>query len=164
MAELSTEDKPRATELLAKGKRLIDEAKESSHNEKPHLVAQGLKLLIGAAAQESRDAVSRINALFSDLSHSVINELPSDLRKMAYVLVKSSDREKEVYVVAKDIFETMSEGSDYIYKDEIGKAVERLLATKIRDSDSHKRKLRQTIKKLLNSCLSTNDNGDIIVC
>lgn len=163
MTEIAPEDKPGATELIVKGKRLIDEAKESSSSEKPHLVAQGLKLFIRAAAEESRDAVSRINNLFSDLSNSVINELPSDLRNMAYVLVKSTDREKEVYVVAKDVFETMSEGRDYIYKDEIGEAVKRLLATKIEDSDSYKKKLGQTMKKLLNSCLSTNDKGDIIV-
>lgn len=156
-------ENPLATELVERGKKLIEKAKNSDLSTKHRLVVQGLKCFLGATAKQSREAVSRMKTVFSDLSDSAIDELPTDLKEMAHLLIRGSETEKEVYAVAKDMFEIMAQGKDFICKDDIGEAVEHLLATKKEDTDVEKEKLRSTLKKLLNCCLSTNDKG-IIVC
>lgn len=163
-------DDEKQQELVTQGKRLYDEARTSNFIDSQDKLIKCLKCFVEAAGEHSKEAVSYIKPFFTendlenDIPSSVIKELPTDLMAVAHMLMEGTQEEREVYSVARDMFETMSEGVGFILKKEFKESIERLLKEERQFKHSIKiDRLRMSVKRLLHCGLSSNNEGERMV-
>ena len=156
--------------LIDEGTRLFETSKESEFQEVGKL-AQGLKFLAAAAGKGSDEAIERLQTLFLSPPlkgfSSVMDKLPYELVSVLKVMAEGSEAEKQIYKVASDIFSTVAVGADFILKDEIDSAAERLLQSegKVSGKESCKsaRKMKKAVWRLLHCSVITDDDGKEVV-
>lgn len=156
--------------LIENGKVLVEKAEQSGFKKTDDFV-DGLKLFVDAAMVGSNEAIDEIQSFFMKTSQKrlafVLDELPRDLLSAAKVLVRANDTEKQVLVVAKQMFQTMAKGKKEIKSDNIDDAVTNLLASEAAAVGTEQLKsvstLKGSVKRLLKISLKPNSLGEDVV-
>lgn len=160
-------------ELVTDGKELYDKAKESNFdadNVVPVLTSS-LKSLVDAsleaAGEHLAEAVSYIQLFFTgEVPDSISSQLPSDLLAVAQIVTEGTNEEREIFSIACEMFDIMSQGSDYIKRDDFVPSTERLLTAEGKVTQKlniRADKLKNLVKRLLHCGLTSNEKGERIV-
>lgn len=157
------EESEKVNELVTMGLNLYNEAENSDFQKLDPLV-QGLMYFVEAAEKGSRSAVEHLKSFFVETpskAKALMEDLPKELIGLAYTLIEGTPTELKICRIAKEMFETMSEGSKIIRKEDINLSVQRLLDAKF---DIEGAGSINSVEKLLRCAATTDDNGDKIVC
>ena len=157
--------------LIDKGTKLFETSKKSGFQEIAKL-SQGVKFLAAAAGKGSDEAIERLQTLFlsgpKESFSSVMEKLPHELVSVMKVMVEGSEAEKQIYQIASDIFSTVAAGENFILKDEIDSAAERLLNSEIeaggKESSKSAWRMKKAVRRLLRCSVNTDDEGKEVVC
>ncbi|XP_041379456.1 uncharacterized protein LOC121392177 [Gigantopelta aegis] len=108
-------------------KKLYNKAEESGFQEVGELI-DSLKCFVEAAGNGSREATRHLTTFFDSnvkTLTNIVEQLPSDLVAMAHALMVGTEAEKQIYTVAKEMFETMAKERKVIPKDQLEEAAQR---------------------------------------
>ena len=159
----------RIDDLVSKGMKLYNEAEESEFEQLDPLV-QGLKYFVKAAEEGSHKATKQLNTFFTETpskAKTLIQHLPKDLIAMAQTMIQGTDAERKISKVAKEMFQTMSQGANIIRKEDINEATERLINMEVSLTQTEItmsiNKLKSSVKQLLHYAVTTDDTGNKIV-
>ena len=168
--QVESHDKDWVDPLLDKGKKLYNKAEESGFQEVGELI-ESLKCFVEAAGNGSREATRHLTTFFDSnvkTLTNIVEQLPGDLVAMAHALMMGTETEKQIYTVAKEMFETMAKERKVIPKDQLEEAAQRLLNTEIVVVGVEEIEcidgLKRSVKKLLNCAITTNEKGEEVVC
>ena len=159
----------RIDDLVSKGMKLYNEAEESEFEQLDPLV-QGLKYFVKAAEEGSHKATKQLKTFFTETpskAKTLIQHLPKDLIAMAQTMIQGTDAERKISKVAKEMFQTMSQGANIIRKEDINEATERLINMEVSLTQTEItmsiNKLKSSVKQLLHYAVTTDDTGNKIV-
>lgn len=129
----------------------------------------GLHCFLRAAVQgvdEAADWITSFLDSMSALPPTTLSALQPSLLRLLHWARSATVEEKAVYLVAEEMFRTMSRGASTIARSEVNEAVRNLLTSRFEHSPQvlkSAKGLRMSVKRMLSSALESSNSTEVSV-
>ena len=148
--------------------QLYAEAEQSGF-QNTAVLENGLRCFLRATAQGVNEAADWTSSFLDStpaLPPAVLSALQPSLLRLLHWARSATTEEKAVYLVAEEMFRTMSHGTSAIARSEVDGAVMNLLTGRCEDSAQvikSAKGLRMSVKRMLSSALESSNSTEVSI-